>query len=241
MNSDRNPAFLILLVWGAVLALAVYFFPVPYRLPDFSYHIFWYLGRSSGFIAYWLLFASVALGLAVSSRVFDGVLGRPWVFDVHKFLSIFVLIVMAFHALIFLPDPYANYKLNELLIPFKSHYRGFAVGVGILALYGSVIVSVSFYLKRFIGQKGWQLLHYLTFLLFIGAMGHGIWSGTDSGKPIVQISYLASGIGILFLSIFRILVTRAAGGRPRPAIAAPAAKPAGVALAQPAGTTADIR
>ena len=89
--------------------------------PDISQHMYWYMGRSSGFVAYWLLFASVALGLAVSSRVFDGVLGRPWVFEVHKFLSVFVLFVMLFHGLIMLPDPYSKFKIAELLVPFHSH------------------------------------------------------------------------------------------------------------------------
>ena len=83
--------------------------------PDVSQHMYWYMGRSSGFVAYWLLFASVALGLAVSSRIFDGVLGRPWVFEVHKFLSLFVLVMMTFHGLIMLPDPYAKFTLRELL------------------------------------------------------------------------------------------------------------------------------
>ena len=40
---------------------------------------------------------------------------------------------------------------------------------------------------------------------------------TDSKTPAVQISYRASGVGILFLVFFRILATRAAGGKPRAA------------------------
>lgn len=209
----------------AVQLLVIGLLGVPYagQLPDVTAHIYWYMGRSAGFVAYWLLFASVAMGLAVSSRVFDGMFARPWVFEVHKFLSIFVIIVMVFHALILLPDPYAGFTLAELLIPFKSHYRATAVGVGAIVLYGSIIMTASFYLKGFIGgQKGWRMLHYLTFALFIGAMAHGIWSGTDSGKSSVQISYLASGVAVLFLTFFRILASRAVGAKPksRPAKAA---------------------
>ena len=66
-------------MWTALLAFPSY--------NDLSAHMWWYLGRSSGFVAFWLLFASVALGLAVSSRVFDGLLGRPWVYELHKFVS----------------------------------------------------------------------------------------------------------------------------------------------------------
>jgi predicted ferric reductase len=233
-DSKGGLALLAVLAWGAGLAVAFSILPFPPRLAGLSAHIYWYLGRSAGFVAYWLLFSSVALGLAISSRFFDGLLGRPWVFELHKFLSVFVLIVMAFHALIMLPDPYADFKLRELLVPFQSHYRGTAVALGILVLYGSAIISASFYLKGLLGQKGWRLLHYLSFLLFVGALAHGVWAGTDSGKTIVQVSYLASGTVVLFLTLFRVLATRAARRKPRPKEGHAGAKPEG-AVSSPAG------
>lgn len=177
---------------------------------DITQHIWWYLGRSSGFVAYWLLFTSVAMGLAVSSRVFDGVLGRPWVYELHKFLSIFVLGVMVFHALIMLPDPYAKFSIGELLIPLRAEYRSMPMAVGIVTLYASAFITATFYIKGIIGQKMWRWIHYLTFALFVSAMAHGIWTGTDSNKSTVQYSYLASGAAIVFLTFFRILASRAA-------------------------------
>jgi len=188
---------------------------MPKDLPDpttsmTSVHAYWYMGRASGFIAYGLLLASMALGLAVSSRVADGLLARPWVFDIHQFLSLFVLIAMLFHALILLPDPYAQFKLEELLVPFASRYRPLAVGAGAIVLYGSAIVSASFYLKRFIGQQGWRALHYATFALFVGATVHGVFAGTDSREQWAQLAYLSSGLLVLFLTFFRILASRRA-------------------------------
>jgi predicted ferric reductase len=192
-------------------------------LPDFSVHIYWYLGRSAGFVAFWLLFASVAMGLAVSSRVFDGMLTRPWVFEVHKFLSVFVLAAMTFHGLIMLPDPYAKFRLSELLVPLQSHSKNNAMAVGIVTLYGSVLMTLSFYLKGLIGQNGWRTLHYLTFALFVGALAHGLWAGTDTKSPYAQYSYLASGAGVLFLTFFRILAARSIAKKARAAV--PAAQP----------------
>ena len=189
-----------------------------------SSHIWWYLGRSSGLVAFWLLFASVALGLAVSSRVFDGVLGRPWVFEFHKFLSIVVLAMMTFHALIMLPDPYAGFTLRELLIPFQSHYRDNAMAAGIITLYASALISFSFYVKGVIGQRTWRLLHWLTFALFIGAIAHGVFAGTDSKRLIVQYFYLASAAMVLFLTFFRILAVRSAKKRPAALKAVPASE-----------------
>jgi predicted ferric reductase len=182
-------------------------------------HLWWYMGRAGGFVAYWLLFGSLALGLAVSSRFFDGLLARPWVYEMHQFLSLVVLLAMLFHALVLLPDPYAHFRLQDLFVPLASDYRPEALSVGIVTLYGSVFVSASFYLKRYIGQKGWRVLHYATFALFLGAMLHGIFAGTDTRQAWVQYMYLASGLAVLFLSFFRILASnraarKAAGAAP---------------------------
>jgi len=176
--------------------------------PDISQHMYWYMGRSSGFVAYWLLFASVALGLAVSSRVFDGVLGRPWVFEVHKFLSVFVLFMMLFHGLIMLPDPYSKFRIAELLVPFHSHYKDRPMALGIMTLYASTLITMSFYMKGVINQQWWRAIHYLTFGLFVMAMAHGLWIGTDTKRSPVYWSYLASAGGVLFLTFFRILAVR---------------------------------
>jgi predicted ferric reductase len=177
-------------------------------LDDLSAHLWWYLGRSSGFVAFWLLFASVALGLAVSSRIFDGVLARAWVFELHKFLSIFVLVAMTFHGLIMLPDPYAKFSLSDLLVPFASHYRTNSMAIGIITLYGSALISATFYIKGLIGQKTWRLIHYATFALFYAALAHGTFIGTDTERLPAQYSYLAAGTLVIFLTFFRILAAR---------------------------------
>ena len=232
--------FLGYLVWPAAailgglvaLSLSVRVDALDDSLPVTSVHVWWYMGRAGGFVAYGLLFASVALGLAVASRVFDGVLARPWVFEMHQFLSLIVLLAMLFHALILLPDPYAQFKVADLLVPFASPYRPVAVAAGIVVLYGSAIVTVSFYVKRLIGQQGWRVLHYATFGLFVGALVHGLLAGTDSRESWAQLTYLSSGLAVLFLTFFRILASRRVGQvAKRPATAAPRAEPA----AEPAG------
>jgi len=174
----------------------------------YSVHRWWYMGRASGFVAFGLLSASTLLGLGVSSRVFDGLLLRPWVFDMHQFLSIFVLAAMAFHALIFLPDPYAQFSIVELMVPFASAYRPLAVGLGVIVLYGSLIVTASFYIKQWLGQRGWRLMHYASFALFAGALVHGATAGADSHQAWAQIVYLGAGLGVMFFTFFRILAVR---------------------------------
>ena len=172
-------------------------------------HTYWYLGRSAGLVSYWLLCGIVVLGLAVRSRMFDGWVSRAWFFELHRFLSLFVLIAVLFHALIMLPDPYAGFTLRELLIPFQSHLStNTAMALGIIAFYGSVFLTATFYLRRLIGQRAWRLLHYLTFGVYMLALAHALLNGTDSSGDAVQVSYLASASVVLFFLFYRMVATR---------------------------------
>ncbi len=224
MASTRWPALARLALPGAAVILAgavALQFSLPADTPPAtsamsSVHRWWYLGRASGFVAFGLLLASVLLGLGISSRVFDGLLMRPWVFDMHQFLSIFVLAAMLFHALILLPDPYAHFSLIELMVPFASRYRPVAVGLGAIVLYGSIIVTLSSYAKQWIGQRGWRLLHYASFALFAGALVHGVLAGADSHQAWAQVAYLVGGLAVVFFTFFRILAARSIA-RPKPA------------------------
>ena len=208
------PVLAVIVAGTIVTSLALPAGAPPFSDTLGSVHRWWYLGRASGFVAYALLVGSMLLGIGISSRVFDGLLVRPWVFEMHQFLSYFLLIATAFHALILLPDPYAQFDPVELLVPFASPYRPLATALGTIALYGLVAVAFSHYAKRWLGQTGWRNLHYVSFPLFAGALIHGVTAGADSSSTPVQVSYLASGLAVVFFTFFRILAVRS---RPRPA------------------------
>ena len=171
-------------------------------------HTYWYLGRSAGFVSYWLLWSIVLLGLAVRSRLFDGWINRGWVFEFHRFLSLLVLLVVTFHALIMLPDPYARFSLREVLVPFQSHLHNTPMALGIVALYGAIFLTASFYVRFLIGQRVWRLLHYLTFAVYVLALLHGLLNGTDSTGALVLGSYYLSAVAVLFFLFYRLLATR---------------------------------
>jgi hypothetical protein len=52
------------------------------------------------------------------------------------------------------------------------------------------------------------LIHYFSFLTFALALLHGIFAGTDSTVLAVQIFYWVAGASLLFLLVYRILVTK---------------------------------
>jgi predicted ferric reductase len=212
-------------------------------LDEMLKHAWWYLGRSAGFISYGLLVLSVVLGVGISSRIGDGLLARAWVFELHRFLSVFVLAVVLFHALVMLPDPYAKFTVRELLVPFQSHYRDGPMALGIITLYGLGLVTLSFYVTKLIGQKTWRALHYTTFLLFVSATAHGVLTGTDTKSHAVQVFYLGSATLVLFMVFYRVLALRSVKPKkkPSPASARPA-RPAqpGPATLEPASARVDV-
>jgi len=67
-----------------------------------------------------------------------------------------------------------------------------------------LIVTISFYVRRLIGQKAWRALHMTTFLAFAGATAHGIAAGTDSGQSWAQWIYLGAMTVVAFLFVYRI-------------------------------------
>jgi predicted ferric reductase len=177
---------------------------------DFGEHTYWYLGRSTGLIAYCLLFIAVILGVSISSRFFDGLLGRAWFFELHKFVSIFLIAAVLVHAFVMLPDPYAGFTVDELLVPFRSHWKPTAMAIGILTLYLLVLITLSFYITRLIGQRAWRSLHYLTFIAYMGAAIHGLLAGTDLRLLEVRYLYLATAMGLVFFLMYRVLAERSA-------------------------------
>jgi predicted ferric reductase len=166
--------------------------------------------------------------------MFDGMVARAWFFELHRFVSLFLVAVVLFHALIMLPDPYADFALEELLIPFRSDFKPVAMALGILSLYGIVLLSASFFVTRWIGQKSWRLLHYATFLTFVAGTVHGVWIGTDTGDPTVRLGYLALAVVLVFLIFYRILAARSVKRRAVPVQRPVSASPEASGLSAPA-------
>jgi len=175
---------------------------------------YWYLSRASALVAFVVLWFAMALGLVVTNKMARVWPGGPTAFELHQHASLLGLDLALFHGLILLGDHYMNFSLAQVLVPFATTaYRPLWTGLGQIAFYLCAVISLSFYARRFIGQKTWRVMHYLSFAIFGLALAHGLFSGTDSTRPLAQGLYLASGASVLFLTVYRILV---AGSRPAP-------------------------
>jgi predicted ferric reductase len=107
-----------------------------------------------------------------------------------------------FHGLILVGDRFIGDTVGQVLIPFAGvAYRPARVGIGRLGFYLLALVSLTFYVRRAIGHKTWRLIHFLSFLVFVMAMVHGVMSGTDSGAWWAAAVYWMTGATTLFLTI----------------------------------------
>jgi len=113
----------------------------------------WYLIRSSGIVGYVLLLASNLWGLLLSSQAAKDWSPGPVPLTMHSTLSWLALLLSLVHGLLLLLDKYFTYTLGDIFIPFTGPYRPEAVGLGTMAFWFMVAISLSFPLKKRIGQK----------------------------------------------------------------------------------------
>lgn len=212
MSLSTLMIMLVAVALGAFAAAIV----LPNWLPGLSQSLlgsqpkaYWYLSRASALIAYALLWLSMALGLFITNRLARLWPGGPTAFDLHQFTSLLGLAFALFHALILMGDKYINYSLAQILIPFNSTgYKPMWVGLGQIGFYLLGIVGLSFYVRKRVGHRTWRLIHHLSFLMYVLALAHGILAGTDTTIAAVLVFYQATGAALLFLFIYRILITR---------------------------------
>lgn len=167
----------------------------------------WFITRAAGLTAYLLVWLSTVWGLAVSSKVLDGALHRTFTYDFHQFISLLSIVFLIVHIAILLIDQYQPFTVAQLLIPFIAPYRPVWVGVGVIAFYLTLIVSATFYIRKWIGMRTFRLIHLASYLAFAGGAAHGLLSGTDSPLASVQLMYLVTTFSVIFLTAYRIIMS----------------------------------
>ena len=168
----------------------------------------WFLSRGTGVAGYLLITASMIYGLLITTKTGTATVPVPVSFGMHEYVSWLGLVFAAVHAFVLLFDGYIHYSILSILLPFNSAYRTAWVGIGQISFYALALLSASFYAKKRLGHRAWQIIHYASFLVFILVTLHGIFSGTDSNTTAMQAVYIASGALIGFLTMLRILLRR---------------------------------
>jgi predicted ferric reductase len=104
--------------------------------------------------------------------------------------------------------------IDAVLIPFAAPWKPVGVAAGVLAGWLTLVLALSFRAKRWIGHRGWRLLHFASFAAFVLFLGHALAVGTDlkGVRGLVLVAIAAAPV--IWLGLARILLPRGAPARP---------------------------
>lgn len=167
--------------------------------------LFWFVGRGSGIVAYVLLTLSVTLGIALSRRWHARTWPRVVVHEAHRWLTLTFFLFLGIHVVMMLLDPFAQFTLADVIVPFVSQYRTLWLGLGIIAGELGLAIAASVWVRRWIGYRAWHILHGLAYPIWLLSLLHALGTGTDTGTFWAASLYGGSAVLVLGAVAWRTL------------------------------------
>lgn len=164
----------------------------------------WYLIRASGITLYLLFWATVVLGLTLTTHTFDRMIGRGNAYSLHTYLTQLSYAFLAIHLLGLATDSYLVFSVADLIGPFHAPSKEPWTGMGVLAMWLFIVVAVTAASRRYVPYPVWRMLHGLAFPLFLLSMLHGIGAGSDSANSWVQAMYVFTASTVFGLTLLRV-------------------------------------
>jgi predicted ferric reductase len=168
----------------------------------------WYVTRAAGLMSYFLLWLSMVWGMAISTKLFHPSVDGTYSYDFHEFLSLLGLGFVLLHVIVLMLDQFLPFSIWQIMIPFLDTYRPFWVGMGIVGFYLTLLVTVTFYLRKAIGMRAFRSIHTLSLLGYLGATLHGLFAGTDSALPVAKVLYGGTFLVIIFMTIYWLVMSK---------------------------------
>jgi sulfoxide reductase heme-binding subunit YedZ len=168
-------------------------------------HLFWITSRAAGTAALLLSSIAVCVGLLMGGRLLKG--RGPDLRVTHEALSLATLAAIVVHATALLGDSFMHPSLADITVPFVSGYRTGWTTVGIVAGWGMVVLGLSYYARRRIGQRRWRTLHRFTALAWILGLAHSLGEGTDAGTKWFMVMTALVAVPAIVLLLVRMLGT----------------------------------
>lgn len=168
----------------------------------------WYLTRTAGLLLYLSIWASVVLGLGLTTPLLRPIAERGIIHSLHVWTTWLAFGLLALHIVSLASDQYLRFAARDFLVPFTSEWREPWTGLGIIAAFLFLLVSVSSALRWVTGFTVWRLLHWLSFPLYFLALAHGIGAGSDTRHLWTITLYALTASTVLFMAIYRMTAQR---------------------------------
>jgi len=171
-----------------------------------SVQMWWYVTRAAGLTGYFLLWLSMAWGLAIANKILSPAVEGTFTYDFHEFLSLLGIGFIFLHVIVLLFDRFLPFSVPQALIPFIDAYRPLWVGMGIIGFYLFLLVTMTFYMRKTIGTQAFRSIHALSLVGYLGATLHGLFGGTDSALWMTKLLYALTFIVIVFLTVYWLIL-----------------------------------
>lgn len=160
----------------------------------------WYVARSSGIVAWSLVFATVVWGLLLATRT--KVLGRrpspAWMLSLHRYLGGLTVAFVAVHVGSVLVDGYTSFGITDVLVPFTGSWHPAAVAWGIVGMYLLAAIEITSLMRHRMSKRSWRAVHLLSYFLFATTTVHLLAAGTDAKVLVTSSVAVLLGIGVVF-------------------------------------------
>jgi len=140
----------------------------------------WYASRGTGIVCLLLLTASVILGVVTTVRFETRQWPRFVIEGLHRNISLLILVFISIHVATTVIDGYVRIGFLDAVVPFRSPYRTFWLGLGAVAFDLLLALSVTSVLRARIGYRVWRAVHWAAYACWPIALVHGLGTGSDA-------------------------------------------------------------
>ena len=146
-------------------------------------HVLWFATRGAGIVSLLLLTFTTCLGILTVVRWQSPTWPRFLSAQLHRNVALLSIAFLAVHIVTAISDPFTSLGIAAAAIPFASSYRPLWVGIGVISMDLAAAVIVTSLLRERIGERGWRVVHWLTYGSWVLAVLHGLGSGSDAFAP----------------------------------------------------------
>jgi methionine sulfoxide reductase heme-binding subunit len=139
----------------------------------------WYATRATGLVTLVLLTATVLLGVITAGRFASERWPRFLTMGLHRNLTLLACVFLALHIVTTVADTYTSIPVSAVFLPFASSYKAPWLGLGAVAADLFLAVLLTSLLRGKLGFRAWRGLHWLAYLCWPVALGHGLGTGTE--------------------------------------------------------------
>ena len=143
----------------------------------------WLAIRATGITAWGLLTAVVIWGILLKTRLLGKLATPQGLLVMHRWLSALALGFLALHMGLLMIDPVVRFSPTQILIPFTAPWQPLAEGLGALAFWMLIHVSVVGRLRTRLGKAGntwFRRTHLIAYAAWPVATAHYVLAGTDA-------------------------------------------------------------